>query len=294
MTDENEDLNLEDDKGKGTPIPDSQAAHDEWEPNAEEQKAMAGGWRPEHEWEGDPEDWVRAREFNRVGDLMSRITSQGRQLGALEGKFAEAQKLISASDRVTQRLVKEAVAKTKRDLKAQRRSAMEEGDHAVVDEIDEQLDELKDTEAELKATAQDNTQQASADQNRAPTPVEAAWFTYVNGAEWMKDPAKGTPMLKHAQDLVNAQPHITVDDFMDSVLDKSKELRGVKKPSRSTPPAGPDDKGTGRQRRSKTPTEASASSLTEQQRELGKGYVAEGLYKDLNEYAKARAELDLD
>ena len=277
----------------GTPIPESQEAHEAWEPTAAEEKAMAGGWRPEHEWEGDPEDWVSAREFNFRGELMSRITSQGRQIGALEGKLGEAQKLIAASDRVTQRLIKDAVDKTKRDLKAARRAAVEEGDAAKVDDIDEELDTLKETEAELKKGDGGTQTQASADQQRPPTPVEAAWFTYVQGAQWMQDPAKGQPMLKFAQDLVNSDPYITVDDFMEQVVDKSKELRGTAKPRRNTPPSGPDDtKGGSRPRKQRGSNERTAADLNEQQREIGKGYVAEGLYKNLDEYAKARFAID--
>ncbi len=282
-----DELELQND---GIDIPESQEQHEQWEPTAAEQKAMAGGWKPESEWEGDPDEWVSAREFNFRGELMSRITSQGRQIGALEGKLGEAQKLISASDRVTQRLIKDAVEKTKRDLRSARREALAEGDAVKVDEIDEELDGLKETEAELKRS--EGTQsQASADQNRPPTPVEAAWFTYVQGAEWMKDPAKGQPMLQFAQEVVNKDPYITVDDFMDQVLDKSKELRGVK-PARATPPGGPDDtKGGSRPRKQRGQTERTAADLNEQ-REIGRGYVAEGLYKNLDEYAKARFAID--
>ena len=294
MTEENvTDDTVQDD---GTTIPSSPQEHENWEPTEAEQKAMAGGWRPENEWDGDPEEWVSAREFNFRGELMARITSQGRQIGALEGKLGEAQKLISASDRVTQRLIKENVEKTKRDLKAARRAAVEEGNAVQVDEIDEQLDDLKETEAELKAQGKsDDATHAAADQQRPPTPVEAAWFTYIQGAQWMKDPVKGKPMVEYAQQVVNDDPYITVDDFMDKVIDKSRELRGTKPPARRAGPAGgPDDGGKGNNRRTTRGGSkgVTAADLNEQQKEIGKGYVAEGLYKNLDEYAKARLSLD--
>ena len=44
--------------------------------NPGEDKARNGGWRPEGEWDGKPEDWVDYREFNVRGELMGRIQEQ--------------------------------------------------------------------------------------------------------------------------------------------------------------------------------------------------------------------------
>ena len=128
----------------GITIPEGQKQHDEWTPNSHESRAMSGGWRPEHEWEGEAEDWVDAKDFNFRGELMQRITKQGRTIGTIESQLTQAREMIAASDRVTQKLIKDAVDQTRRDLRTQKRAAMEDDDHVRVDQIDEELDDLKE------------------------------------------------------------------------------------------------------------------------------------------------------
>jgi len=48
-----------DNTNEGTPIPG--------ELTPTEQKAVEKGWRPKNEWDGEPDAWVEAREFLRVG-----------------------------------------------------------------------------------------------------------------------------------------------------------------------------------------------------------------------------------
>jgi hypothetical protein len=53
----------------------------------DEQRAMEHGWRPKEEWEGDPEDWVSAREFNRRGELFARIAKYGNENKEMRDSF---------------------------------------------------------------------------------------------------------------------------------------------------------------------------------------------------------------
>ena len=41
-----------------------------------EERASAQGWRPKDEWDGDPDEWVSAREFVRAGELFKKIDDQ--------------------------------------------------------------------------------------------------------------------------------------------------------------------------------------------------------------------------
>jgi hypothetical protein len=74
----------------------------------DEQRAMEHGWRPKEEWEGDPEDWVSAREFNR------------------------------------RQLYDAGYKKALNDLKQQKLEAADVGDTRKLLEIDEQIDNLRE------------------------------------------------------------------------------------------------------------------------------------------------------
>ena len=271
----------------GTKIPDGQKAHEEWVPNDVELKAQAGGWRPLEDWDGAEDEWVSAKDFNFRGELMQRITKQGRTIATVEQQLAEARTLIAASDRVTQRLIKETVDKTRRELRAQKREAISDDDHQLADSIDDQLEELKAAQDEIRV---EQTSAPAAPAGRQPTPVEAAWFTLVSTTEWAQDPVLNPKLLQFAESVRAGDPGISVGDFMEKVLDKGKELRGLKRPA---PPPGPDEgkggKGRGNTRRGASKG-FSASDLNEQQTFIGKGYVDDGIMDSLDDYAKALGE----
>ncbi len=283
---EEKDANLEQDKG--TKIPEGQKEHDEWIPNEQEQRALSGGWRPRDEWEGDEDDFVNAKDFNFRGELMQRITKQGRTIGTIEQQLSEARNMIAASDRVTQKLISDAVSRTRADLRRQKRDALEDDDATRAEQIDDELDELKEAQRDIKET-QDTVPVAP---QRQPTAIEAAWFTFVTTTPWAQDTVLNPKLLAHAESLRNADPDITVGDFMESVLDNGKELRGLKKPAR--PPGGPDDGKGGNNRQStrggRNKAIYSAADLNEQQKFIGNGYVEDGTLKTLDDYAKELGE----
>ena len=103
----------------------------------DEQRAMEHGWRPQDQWQGDPEDWVSAREFNRRGELFARIAKYGNEnkemRESLKKLFEHNRKLYDAG-------YKKAIT----DLRQQKLMAAEEGDTRKLLEIDEQIDNLKE------------------------------------------------------------------------------------------------------------------------------------------------------
>jgi hypothetical protein len=286
MAEKQQELKLDPDTG--IKIPDDQKSHDDWAPNAAETRAMTGGWRPEHDWEGAPEDWVNARDFNFRGELMARITKQGRTLGTVEAQLQQAREMIAASDRVTQKLIKDAVDQTRRDLRAQKRAAQEDDDHIRVEQIEDELDDLKVAQSEIKTVAATPVPDTG---QRQPTPVEAAWFTFVTGTPWAQDPQYNVPLLAHAEAVRNANPTISVGDFLESVMEKGKELRGLKRPAAPSPGGNDDNKG-GNRRPAKRGTKGfSAADLNEQQRFIGQGYVDDGTCDSLDAYATDLGEI---
>ncbi len=288
MADEKDDKDTKLEQDKGTKIPESKQEHDEWEPNEAEQRALSGGWNPDKDEMDDPDAWVSAREFNFRGELMQRITKQGRTIGTIEQQLSEARNMIAASDKVTQKLITDAVSRTRADLRRQKRDALEDDDNVRAEQIDDELDELKDAQRDIKEV-QDTVPVAPQHQ---PTPIEAAWFTFVTSTPWAQDTVLNPKLLAHAESLRSSNPDMSVGDFMESVLDKGKELRGLKKPSR--PSGGPDDGKGGNSRQStrgsRNKSVYSAADLNTQQKFIGDGYVEEGVIKSLDDYAKELGE----
>ena len=271
---------------KGIKIPESKQEHDDWVPNAAEEQALSGGWNPDKDSMADPDSWVPAREFNFRGQLMQRITKQGRTIGSIEGQLHQAREMIAASDRVTQKLIKDAVDATRRNLRSERRAALEDDDHVRADQIEEELDDLKVAQADIKV----EQQRPVAAPERQPTPVEAAWYTFVTSTPWAQGELNG-PLLAHATALRDNNPDINVGDFMESVLEKGKELRGLKKRVAPDPGGNDDNKGGNRPQKRRDKNVWSAADLNDQQRFIGQGYVDDETCESLDSYAKDLGEI---
>ncbi len=109
--------------------------------NAAEQKAWDGGWRPEEQFKGDPENWKTAREYNLYGEMQGQIR---------EAKAETRREAAKNDERITNlNKLHEASKKAAiQDLKAQQREAVEEADTEKYDKIQTQIDNQKvETEA---------------------------------------------------------------------------------------------------------------------------------------------------
>lgn len=271
---------------KGIDIPENQEEHDEWEPSAVEERAMAGGWRPEHEWEGDPDEWVSAKEFNFRGELMQRISQLGRKVGELETAKDKLSKVVQNSDRVTQRMVEQAAKQAKAELKAQLREARRAEDDDAVDEIEDRLDELREAQAEVKAAAKEpDPAEPQAPNPASMTPQQSAWYSFITTTKWAQEPKIHNALLQYAQSELDADTSMPVGDFMEKVITKGKALRDG-----GRGPAGPDDAGAGRKKPTQKKGKYSAKDLNPMQLEIAKEMQKDGTVKSIDEYANMLAE----
>lgn len=108
-----------------------------------EVKAMESGWVPKDQWEGDPDAWRPAKEFNDRGELFRKIDDQNRTVKELK-KALEDMKRHHAAVRETE------YARALSSLKAQKKTALEEGDAAQVIQLDDQIDLVKEEQNKLK------------------------------------------------------------------------------------------------------------------------------------------------
>jgi len=114
-------------------VEDQEETEETPELNAAEQKAWDGGWRPEEQFEGNPENWKTAREYNMYGEFQSQLRENKAESRRKEAEFDER---LANSNKLH-----EARRKSEIDsLKAQRREAVEEADTDKYDKIQTQID----------------------------------------------------------------------------------------------------------------------------------------------------------
>lgn len=148
-----------------------------------EQAAMAEGWRPKDEWQGDPDDWKSANEFLRAGKLFKKIEEQGRTIKELRN----ATQLLAEHNKNIQKVEFERAMAV---LKSQKREALEQDDVDAAVEIDDKILELRERQKALPAV-QVPQETVAAELN----PVFVAW---VERNQWYNS----SPAMKAYADAV--------------------------------------------------------------------------------------------
>lgn len=135
-----------------------------------EQKALAQGWVPQDKYTGSGK-WRDAEEFLDRGELFAKIDEQSRKLKNTESTLEELKKHYrKVAETEYQRALK--------DLKAQKKDALMEGDADRVIEIDEQMDTAKTEAAQALRQIDLNLERQ---QQAPPNPHFVAW---VNRNQW--------------------------------------------------------------------------------------------------------------
>lgn len=235
MTENNQEVVVENDK----PVVDEPPKTPEY--SEEETIAMARGWKPKEEWDGDESDWKPAKVFNEIGELKERL------VGA-EKETKKANKVIQLMKdhhlNVRQSAFKEAVE----SLKAERAKALEDQDFAKAEKIRDEIDEVKDkfkTHDTLPKQVEEKLQQ------EAPEP-DPAFYAFVERNPWYK-PDGGNEMSKKADALgwalreadiqKNGQPTLS---FTEIVKQVEKDIRKLF-PEKFESPRNPVNEGGNQQ-----------------------------------------------
>jgi hypothetical protein len=125
MTEENKDVQVKNQE------PDTEVQVDPIE-----QRALEMGWRPKTEYEGEEEDFIDAKEFVRRKPLFDKIDSVGKEL-------RETRKALKALQEHHQKVKETEYQAALKELRAEKKQALEEGDADKLIEIDEQIAEAK-------------------------------------------------------------------------------------------------------------------------------------------------------
>lgn len=115
-----------------------------------QQEALAQGWVPKDDFQGDPEKFVDAGEFLRRGELFRKIESQSKEMKDMRKALQELAKHNSQIRDIEYKRALET-------LKAEKKAALSEGDADRVVDIDDRIDLVK---AQQRQDAVQTAQQA--------------------------------------------------------------------------------------------------------------------------------------
>ncbi len=242
-------------------------------PNYQEE-ASKMGWKPQEEWVGNPDDWVDAKEYVARGEFFDRIKNLSSSNKRLEKKLSKIEENYKVLSEHHQRVSEAAYSKALKDLKAQRREALDTGDYDSVDEIEEMIDDLKKEDPKLK------------EKNTAPElhPEVEEWIE--NNSEWYrKDPILTGAADALAMSIVSKNPNAGPKEVLEQVTKTLKEefpnKFGLNKRSSVVEPGESSYNG-----KVNSKPKVTARNLNPQQREIGKQLVSDGAIKDLDTYAQ--------
>ena len=133
-----------------------------------EEKALEQGWVPQDQWEGDPEQWRPAKEYLDRGELFKKIEDQNRTIKEFKRALDDL-KGHHAKTRETE------YARALSALKEQKIAALEDGDAAKVIKLDDQIDLVKEEQAQLKNV--DQPRQAEIDPEFTSWVDKNKWYS---------------------------------------------------------------------------------------------------------------------
>lgn len=110
---------------------DAQSEDDSPQFTEAEQSAYAKGWRPKDDFEGNPDDWRSAKQFNEIGGLIGRVKQQSEQMRTMQKGFDERLTNVNT-------MHKAQLETQMTQLNSQFKDAVEDGDTAKAGEIRDQ------------------------------------------------------------------------------------------------------------------------------------------------------------
>jgi hypothetical protein len=253
------------------------------------QRAMESGWRPQEEWEGDPDQWVDAKEFVFRGELMDRIKTQTKHLTKQEATIEELRKALNKLGDINSKIAEKEYKKAVADLRRQRVRAVSEGDEDLVLDLEEKIDELNNAKNDMIAAhldEEDNTPNVSDKEIEFKNFYEG-WVSRNNWYNSNLAMAGAADRLGH--EFMSTTPNATPEDIFKYIDKKIREEFPHKFRTKEHSPKTVDSDNTTPPGKSKK--KFTKRDLSEEQLKVGKVFVSTGALPDLQSYIDQLAEL---
>lgn len=225
---------------------------DEIERTPDEERALEAGWVPKEEFNGDPDNWKTAREYNMFGDHMKKVAELNKKISEVERKTEDRYKKILESQKI------EHQQKIER-LEAERERRLEDLDVDGVKEIDKKI------KAQQKSMLQDEAKETPPASNQ----VDPAIDRWNKANPWANNP--NSPEVKKANEIFAERVNVYGEDIetalrnVDSEINKIfPDLKTSYNPRRET---GMTEDFTQKKRKVK-PRELTMNDLTDAEREM--------------------------
>lgn len=284
MTEENQALGAENQEAEEAAREAAVSSQEQETPQAGdnrnyEAEAREMGWVPEEEFNGPKGKWKDAKQFVEDGErILPIVRSQlKRTQDELAKKDAEFAKRIERIERMSKVSMERQKAQHKTELdriKKEMRKAAEEGDTARYDQLDVQREELAG-------------QSFDEPQDDGKSDYDRAVQDFSSRNNWYGTDDVMTAWAEgYSQKIARDNPNISIEDNLKRVEAAAKEKFpdkfGGKKPA-ANGHAAVDGGGSfpAAPRRGK-----GAAQLPAEARAAGERFVKEGLFKNIEEYAK--------
>lgn len=156
--------------------------------NPAEEQARSLGWKPKEEFEGNPDEWRSAREFLERGAMIGKLRSQDRQIKQLDDSLKH---IVNQ----TQRVYANGYDQALKDLKAQKREALAEGDLVKAEEIADKIEDVKlEKDRAIQVAARPVTTR--------PDPEHEDW---LQANPWYENPRMAAWADTAARDYINSR-----------------------------------------------------------------------------------------
>lgn len=262
-----------------------------------ESKARSQGWVPREEFRGDPEKWRPADEFVKRGEellpvALERSRAAERKAQDLEARLAAREREFEDKIGRLERMSTAAVQRERERLEAMyrnaQRNAVETGDTARFDQLD------RDRQAAIEnydkyIQEQVQPRRDPSQPHSLPPDRQAVVDGWVQKNEWFnRDPELNAVAQAFHVRLGNEKPGLSLAE---NLAETERYVRqryadkfsGTQSRQISAPMV---ESGGGRMPSTAGPRAKGASDLPSDVRRVGESFVKQGLFKDLNEYAR--------
>jgi len=252
-----------------------------------EKEARLFGWVPKEEFRGSESDWVDADTFVKRGKEINPILRKNNEtlMKKLDEKVKEIDE-IKASVEEFKKFQKEAYERKQielqaqiTELKAQKKTAIAEGNGDLVVDIDDQIDSLKEAQKEAKEESK-----APSPQQQTPVATDPDIQDWLGRNQWFGQDSEMTEVSNALGASLRKQfPNLSGREFLDR-LDERIANYFPEKTSLGRKQRGSAVDSTGSVRSGGSGGKKSYDNLPPEAKAACDKFIKQGLFKTKQEY----------